>query len=92
VNRFTEQEEQPLELLKIDETAERRQIERLNGMKQRRSASEVEKTLNALRRAVEGQDNTMPFILDAVKAYATVGEIAGAMNDVFGSYTETSVL
>jgi methylmalonyl-CoA mutase N-terminal domain/subunit len=92
VNQFTQQEEQPIDLLQIDETAERRQIERLNATKRKRSANEVEKTLNALRCAVEGKENTMPFILDAVKAYATVGEIAGAMNDVFGSYTETSVL
>ena len=61
-------------------------------MKRTRNTSEVVKTLNALRRAAEGTENTMPFILDAVRAYATVGEIAGAMGEVFGSYTETSVL
>jgi methylmalonyl-CoA mutase, N-terminal domain len=92
VNKFTEQEEQPIELLQIDETAERKQVERLTEVKRKRSASEVQKTLDALRRAAEGKENTMPFILDAVRAYATVGEMCAALKDVFGGYTETSVL
>jgi methylmalonyl-CoA mutase N-terminal domain/subunit len=92
VNKFTEQDDKPIELLQIDEASERKQIEGLRAVKARRSTDEVVKTLNALRRAAEGKENTMPFILDAVRAYATVGEIAGAMGEVFGSYTETSVL
>jgi methylmalonyl-CoA mutase N-terminal domain/subunit len=92
VNKFTEKEDHPIELLQIDETAERRQVERLAEVKRTRNTGEVAKTLNALRRAAEGTENTMPFILDAVRAYATIGEIAGAMGEVFGSYTETSVL
>jgi methylmalonyl-CoA mutase, N-terminal domain len=92
VNQFTEAEEQPIELLHIDPTAEGRQIERLAEVRRRRSGSEVEKTLGALRRAAEGSENTMPFILDAVRAYATVGEICLALKDVFGAYSETSVI
>jgi methylmalonyl-CoA mutase N-terminal domain/subunit len=48
--------------------------------------------LNALKHAAEGTSNTMPFILDAVRAYATIGEICGALGGVFGSYTEKAVL
>jgi methylmalonyl-CoA mutase N-terminal domain/subunit len=92
VNKFTEKEEKPIELLQIDATAERRQIEKLREVKAKRSASAVEKALANLKRAAEGTDNTMPFILDAVRAYATVGEISAALGDVFGSYTETSVI
>jgi methylmalonyl-CoA mutase N-terminal domain/subunit len=92
VNKFTEQDEKPIELLQIDETAERRQVERLRETRQRRNQADVDRTLNALRRAAEGKDNTMPFILDAVRAYATVGEMCAALKDVFGAYTETSVL
>ncbi len=44
-----------------------------------------------MRRAAEGSENTMPFILDCVRAYATLGEICDAFRDVFGTYTETSV-
>jgi methylmalonyl-CoA mutase N-terminal domain/subunit len=92
VNKFTEQDEKPIELLQIDETAERRQVERLRETKQRRNQADVDRTLNALRRAAEGKENTMPLILDAVRAYATVGEMCAALRDVFGAYTETSVL
>jgi methylmalonyl-CoA mutase N-terminal domain/subunit len=92
VNKFTEHDEKPIELLQIDPTAERRQIERLREIKQRRSQSEVAKTLAALKRAAEGKENTMPCILDAVRAYATVGEMCAAFKDIFGGYTETSVI
>jgi methylmalonyl-CoA mutase N-terminal domain/subunit len=92
VNKFTEKDEKPIELLQIDATAERRQVEKLREVKARRSANEVEKALANLKRAAEGTANTMPFILDAVRVYATVGEIAAALGEVFGSYTETSVL
>ncbi|HVO99625.1 MAG TPA: methylmalonyl-CoA mutase family protein [Bryobacteraceae bacterium] len=92
VNKFTEQDERPIELLQIDESAERRQVGKLRELKAKRSAGAVEKALTNLKKAAEGTDNTMPFILDAVRAYATVGEISEAFRDVFGSYTETSVL
>jgi methylmalonyl-CoA mutase N-terminal domain/subunit len=92
VNKFTEQQEQPIELLQIDETAERRQLDRLAEVKRGRKSAEVARTLAALKRAAEGTENTMPYLLDAVRAYATVGEICGALKEVFGVYTETSVL
>jgi methylmalonyl-CoA mutase N-terminal domain/subunit len=92
VNQFTEHEDQQIELLQIDATAERRQIEQLAEVRRARKNDDVEKALNALRRAAEGTGNTMPYILDAVRAYATVGEICAALGDVFGAYTETSVI
>jgi methylmalonyl-CoA mutase N-terminal domain/subunit len=92
VNKFTEQDEKPIELLQIDKTAERRQIEKLLEVKRKRSASDVDKALAKLKKAAEGTENTMPFILDAVRAYATVGEISASLGEVFGTYTETSVL
>jgi methylmalonyl-CoA mutase, N-terminal domain len=92
VNKFLEQGEQPLEVLEIDASSEQKQIDRLDAMKRRRSASKVRQTLEHLSRAAQSGDNTMPHILEAVRAYATVGEICGALKDVFGAYTETSVL
>ena len=59
-------------------------------LRARRDSSLVRETLSALRRAAEGTENTMPFILDAVRAYATLGEICDALRDVFGSYQETA--
>jgi methylmalonyl-CoA mutase N-terminal domain/subunit len=92
VNAFVEQNEQPIELLQIDESAGRRQLEKLAKLKSQRDNQHVQKSLGALRHAAEGSENTMPFILDAVRAYATVGEICDAFRSVFGSYVETAVL
>ena len=91
VNRF-QSDDQPIELLQIDETAARRQSDKLAALKRRRNDSEVQKALDALRGAAEGRENTMPAILDAVRAYATLGEICEALRAVFGTYQETSHL
>jgi methylmalonyl-CoA mutase, N-terminal domain len=92
VNKFAEAAEHPPELLQIDETAEERQIQRLDELKKQRGQSAVDAALDSLRRAAESSANTMPPILDAVRAYATVGEICAALKDIFGSYTEQNVL
>jgi methylmalonyl-CoA mutase N-terminal domain/subunit len=92
VNAFVEQNEQPIEVLEIDASAQAHQLEKLAKLKSRRDNAAVQKCLGALRRAAEGPENTMPYILDAVRAYATVGEICDAFREVFGVYTETSVL
>ena len=91
VNRF-ESEEQPIELLQIDETAALKQEEKLAALRARRDNAHVQSALDALKRAAEGTENTMPFILDAVRAYATLGEICGALRTVFGTYQETAHL
>ena len=90
VNDFIS-EEKPLEILQIDETVARRQAERLRKLRAERSQAEVERRLGALRNAAKGNENLMPFIFDAVKAYATLGEICDAMRDVFGTYEEVAV-
>ncbi len=88
VNRF-QQDDQPIELLQIDETAGNRQREKLASLRARRDGVKVQQTLDALSRAAEGTENTMPFLLDAVRAYATLGEICDALRAVFGTYQET---
>ena len=90
VNDFIS-EEKPLEILQIDETVARRQAERLRKLRAERSQAEVERRLGALRNAAKGNENLMPFIFDAVKAYATLGEICDAMRDVFGTYEEVAI-
>ncbi len=92
VNAFVERDEEPIELLQIDESAQNHQLTKLAKLKSDRSNQAVQRTLESLMRAAEGQENTMPHILEAVRAYATVGEICDALRSVFGSYTETSVL
>jgi len=83
--------EKPLEILQIDESVAHRQAARLNKLRADRSSAEVERRLNALRRAAEGSENLMPFIYDAVKAYATLGEVCEAMRTVFGAYEEVAI-
>jgi len=90
VNDFVS-EEKPLDTLQIDESAAHRQAERLSKLRAGRSKEEVTRRLNALRTAAEGKDNLMPFIFDAVKSYATLGEICDAMRDVFGTYEEVAI-
>ncbi len=84
-------EEKPLEVLQIDESVAHRQAERLAKLRADRSQSEVDRRLNALRKAAEGKDNLMPYLFDAVKSYATVGEICDALRAVFGTYEEVAI-
>jgi methylmalonyl-CoA mutase N-terminal domain/subunit len=90
VNDFTSTEK-PLEILQIDESVGRRQQARLKKLRTDRSSSEVDRRLTALRKACEGSENLMPFIYDAVKCYATLGEICAAMGAVFGTYEEVAI-
>ena len=83
--------EKPLDTLQIDETVGHRQTERLHKLRAERSTAEVERRLTALRKASEGSENLMPHIYDAVKAYATLGEICEAMRTVFGPYEEVAI-
>jgi methylmalonyl-CoA mutase N-terminal domain/subunit len=84
-------EEQPIETLKIDESVARQQKERLRKVRAERSQDAVNRSLDALRRAAKGEENLMPHIYEAVKAYATLGEICDAMRDVFGTYEEIAI-
>jgi methylmalonyl-CoA mutase N-terminal domain/subunit len=84
-------EEQPIEVLQIDEHVARRQEESLRRLRAERSGEEVRRRLDALLHAAEGSDNLMPFLYDAVKAYATLGEICDALRSVFGTYEEVAV-
>ncbi|WP_440007315.1 acyl-CoA mutase large subunit family protein [Halomicrococcus sp. SG-WS-1] len=87
VNEFeNEDEEKEMDIQEVTEEDERRQIDHLNEVKAERDDEEVTATLDALRDAAEGDDNLMPYIVDAVKAYATVGEICGVLRDAFGEY------
>jgi methylmalonyl-CoA mutase N-terminal domain/subunit len=83
--------EKPLDILQIDETVAHRQDERLGKLRAERSNDEVERRLSALRKAAAGNENLMPFIYEAVKAYATLGEICDSMRAVFGIYEEVAI-
>ena len=89
LNEFVTEEEPLRDILKIDPEVERYQKEKLAGVKTERDLSRIRRTLEALREAAEGNGNIVPPVLDAVKAYATVGEISDVLRDVFGEYRES---
>lgn len=88
VNKFTMSADQPIDLLKMDPAVSRRQVERLKEVRLSRNQGKVAEALQELRRAAQGDENLMPYILTAVKAYATLGEICGVLRDVFGEYKQ----
>jgi len=92
VNAFQSDREEAVEILQIDRAAQDHQAKKLAALRATRDNGRVRAALDALKRAAEGTENTMPFILDAVRAYATLGEICDAVRGVFGSYQETSLV
>jgi methylmalonyl-CoA mutase, N-terminal domain len=81
----------PIETLEIDATVGDRQSDRLRKLRADRSSAEVERRLNSLRHAAAGTENLMPHLIEAVKAYATLGEICSALRQPFGVYQEVAI-
>ncbi|SFB85852.1 methylmalonyl-CoA mutase [Halobiforma haloterrestris] len=88
VNEYTIEEDTSPDILHIDETTRDRQLERLEEVKEERDDEEVDATLEALSEAIEADENVMPYVVDAVKAYATMGEIMQVFEDHHGAYRE----
>ncbi len=92
VNAFRMETEDPYDILYIEESVTADQLANLNRVKAERDCRAVEQALQALRNAASDPNaNTMPFIIDAVNAYATVGEVSDALRDVFGTYQEPAL-
>ena len=88
VNCYQSREPLSIPLLRLDPEGERRQRQRLARLRQERDSAAVERALAALRVAAQGSENLMPYLLDAVRAYATLGEICRVLRQVFGEYRE----
>ena len=84
------QDDTPLQIpiLEMDPQGYQRQVKRLEELRSKRDQGRVGQALDRLRIACQGTENSMPYILEAVRAYATLGEIVGVMKDVFGTYEE----
>ncbi|MGI8596153.1 MAG: acyl-CoA mutase large subunit family protein, partial [Thermoleophilaceae bacterium] len=91
MNRFRLEEDERIETLRIDPALERKQIDRLQGVRARRDGSEVERTLGRLREAAAGEENTMGPLIECARAEATEGEMIESLQTVFGTFTETPV-
>lgn len=88
VNAFVEEKPLAIPILEMDPQGYQRQVARLQEVRNMRDPGRVGQALDRLRLACQGTENTMPFILEAVRAYATLGEIIQVMKDVFGTYEE----
>jgi methylmalonyl-CoA mutase, N-terminal domain len=92
VNKYAmEDEPQQVPTLVIDESVHQHQLERLEQTRAKRDSAEVNRTLDKLRQAAQRSDNTMPATIEAVRAYATLGEICSALRDVYGIYEEPAI-
>ena len=92
VNDFTVDEEVPIDILRIDPRLESEQVARVREVRRKRDPARCSNALTSLRKAAAGKDNLMPYILEAVRAYATEGEIMNTLIEVFGIYTERAVV
>jgi methylmalonyl-CoA mutase, N-terminal domain len=91
VNVNRDEDEQPLEILRIDKALERKQLDRLEAVRHGRDAAPVTSALDRVRSAAASGENLMPHLIEAARASATEGEIVTALQDVFGHYRETPV-
>lgn len=92
VNRFVTDYEEPTDLLRVDPAVAERQEAKLKELRQKRDGQKVAEMLKRLRSAAQTDENLMPVIYEAVKAYATVGEICGVLREVFGEYQQQVLL
>jgi methylmalonyl-CoA mutase N-terminal domain/subunit len=92
VNKFQVEEASPKGLLRVDPIVGEMQKKKITDVKASRNNEAIKATLDALRKACQGNENVMPFILAAVKEYATLGEICGVMREVFGEYEQAVLL
>ena len=92
VNAYTEDKPMNIPILRMDPNGYTRQVARLNEVRKTRDSGRVGQTLDRLRIACEGTENTMPYIMDCVRAYCTLGEIIGVMTKVFGKYEEPTMI
>jgi methylmalonyl-CoA mutase N-terminal domain/subunit len=89
VNEFQSEEETMKDLLKVNPEIEKQQVKKLEEVKSNRVGKEVTEKLARLKKAAKSNENVMPFILDCVKNYATLGEICDQLRDVFGEYKDS---
>ena len=86
VNEFTVEEDEHVDIEEVSKADQNRQLQRLQSVREERDEEAVESALAALETAASGEENLMPYLIDAVKVYATTGEICDTLRDVFGEY------
>jgi methylmalonyl-CoA mutase N-terminal domain/subunit len=88
VNKYNSDAEEKVEMLKMDENIEERQIQKLKKLKSERDTNKIEKSLERLKKAATIRENLFPFVIECVENYATIGEIIKTLKEVYGAYEE----
>lgn len=91
VNKYKSKEDSTPDILKIEDEVALKQLQLLSGVKKKRDNAAVKDTLGELKEAAQGTENLMPYIINAVRDYASIGEIIGTLKEVFGIYREDSI-
>ena len=91
VNQFQQEELTAVPILRIDDDVAQEQVEKLDQIKKDRDNNKVHESLERLKVAAKGTENLMPFIMDAIRAYTSIGEIINTLKEVFGTYIEDSI-
>lgn len=92
MNKYQTKEDPPKNLLKLDPAIQKNQMEKLKDLKETRDNKLVKKSLQELKEAAKGKENLMPYIINSVKAYSTLGEISNILKEIFGEYNENVVV
>jgi methylmalonyl-CoA mutase N-terminal domain/subunit len=92
VNGYVQEDDAPVEILYIDESASERQLQKVEDLKRSRDGGRVVRALDALRAAARDGTNVMPAMLESVRAYATLGEMCDALREIWGEYEEVPVI
>ncbi|HSC51795.1 MAG TPA: methylmalonyl-CoA mutase family protein, partial [Gaiellaceae bacterium] len=91
VNRYELEDEGEIEILRIDPALEQKQVERVRALRERRDSADAEQALARLKQGAEGDENLMPLLIEASRAYVTMGEMCDALRETWGTWRETPV-
>jgi methylmalonyl-CoA mutase N-terminal domain/subunit len=92
VNEYNSEKKEKIDILKVDEEQEEKQIEKLKNLKKQRDNTKVEQSLNRLKKAALNEENLFPYVIECVENYSTVGEITKILKEVYGEYRESTTI
>lgn len=92
VNEYNSDKKEKIDILKVDEEQEEKQIEKLKNLKKQRDTTKVEQSLNRLKKAAINEENLFPYVIECVENYSTIGEITKILKEVYGEYRESTTI
>jgi len=92
VNEYNSDKKEKIDILKVDEEQEEKQIEKLKNLKRQRDTTKVEQSLNRLKKAAINEENLFPYVIECVENYSTIGEITKILKEVYGEYRESTTI